>query len=165
MLRHDRRAAYRGDLKLLDDPDHDGRHGGAARHHVCQRRAVRAPGAGAPDQGRGAVPVRHRGFDWRQVDPTIFGSLLERFLGKDSRSNLGIHYTHEADIGRSSGPRPRSVAQDSDEIVRRLLALNQEIASGVRPYDPFGASRTTGLPSPSSNSEEQESGATYVAQI
>lgn len=105
------------------------------------------------------------GFDWRQVDPTIFGSLLERFLGKDSRSNLGIHYTHEADIGRSSGPRPRSVAQDSDEIVRRLLALNQEIASGVRPYDPFGASRTTGLPSPSSNSEEQESGATYVAQI
>lgn len=26
----------------------------------------------------------------------------------------------------------------SDEIVRRLLALNREIATGQRPYDPFG---------------------------
>lgn len=33
---------------------------------------------------------------------------------------------------------PRSVAQDHDEIVRRLLALNREIVTGERPYDPFG---------------------------
>jgi len=36
--------------------------------------------------------------DWRQVDPTIFGSLLEGFLGPERRSETGIHYTHEADI-------------------------------------------------------------------
>lgn len=37
-------------------------------------------------------------FDWRQVNPTIFGSLLEGVLGDERRSELGAHYTHEADI-------------------------------------------------------------------
>jgi hypothetical protein len=37
-------------------------------------------------------------FDWRQVNPTIFGSLLEGVLGQARRSALGAHYTHEADI-------------------------------------------------------------------
>jgi len=33
---------------------------------------------------------------------------------------------------------PQAAAQDGDEIVRRLLALNREIAAGTRKYDPFG---------------------------
>ena len=37
-------------------------------------------------------------FDWRKVDPTIFGSLLEGCLGHGRRWELGAHYTHEADI-------------------------------------------------------------------
>jgi hypothetical protein len=37
-------------------------------------------------------------FDWKQVNPTIFGSLLEGVLGSERRSALGAHYTHEADI-------------------------------------------------------------------
>jgi hypothetical protein len=37
-------------------------------------------------------------FDWRKVNPTIFGSLLEGVLGRERRSALGAHYTHEADI-------------------------------------------------------------------
>ncbi len=32
---------------------------------------------------------------------------------------------------------PKSIAQDGDEIVRRLLALNREIAAGERDYAPF----------------------------
>lgn len=36
-------------------------------------------------------------FDWRRVNPTIFGSLLEGVLG-DRRRELGAHYTHEVDI-------------------------------------------------------------------
>ena len=32
---------------------------------------------------------------------------------------------------------PRSIAGDPDETNARLLALNQEIAAGKRPYDPF----------------------------
>jgi hypothetical protein len=37
-------------------------------------------------------------FDWRKVDPTIFGSLMEGCLGRDRRWELGAHYTHEVDI-------------------------------------------------------------------
>lgn len=36
--------------------------------------------------------------DWRKVNPTIFGSLMEGVLGADRRSELGAHYTHEVDI-------------------------------------------------------------------
>ena len=34
---------------------------------------------------------------------------------------------------------PRSIAGNPDETNARLLALNQEIAVGKRPYDPFRA--------------------------
>jgi len=37
-------------------------------------------------------------FDWRYVDPTVFGSLLEGCLGKNHRWELGAHYTNEQDI-------------------------------------------------------------------
>src|SRR5690606_31155967 len=37
-------------------------------------------------------------LDWRAVDPTIFGSLMEGVLGEERRSEFGAHYTHEADI-------------------------------------------------------------------
>lgn len=37
-------------------------------------------------------------FNWREVNPTIFGSLMEGVLGDERRSELGAHYTHESDI-------------------------------------------------------------------
>lgn len=43
-------------------------------------------------------------FDWHQVNPTIFGSLLEGVLGDSRRSALGAHYTHEADIMKIVSP-------------------------------------------------------------
>ena len=33
---------------------------------------------------------------------------------------------------------PKAMTRDSDEVVRRLLKLNQEITAGTRIYDPFG---------------------------
>ena len=41
---------------------------------------------------------------------------------------------------------PKKIAQDNDEIVRRLLKLNHQIANGERPYDPFGTARAVGQP-------------------
>jgi hypothetical protein len=37
-------------------------------------------------------------FDWKRVEPHIFGSLLEGALGRESQWALGAHYTHEVDI-------------------------------------------------------------------
>lgn len=43
-------------------------------------------------------------FDWKSVEPHIFGSLLEGALGRDSQWALGAHYTHVADIMKVIGP-------------------------------------------------------------
>jgi hypothetical protein len=37
-------------------------------------------------------------FDWRHVNPTVFGALLEGCLGQDLRWKLGAHYTSEEDM-------------------------------------------------------------------
>lgn len=39
-------------------------------------------------------------YDWSKVEPTIFGSLMERVIA----GKLGAHYTHEADIMKIVGP-------------------------------------------------------------
>jgi hypothetical protein len=38
------------------------------------------------------------GLDWSAIDPSIFGTLFERALDPDKRSQLGAHYTSRADI-------------------------------------------------------------------
>jgi hypothetical protein len=43
-------------------------------------------------------------FDWKRVEPHIFGSLLEGALGRESQWALGAHYTHEVDIHKVVGP-------------------------------------------------------------
>jgi hypothetical protein len=37
-------------------------------------------------------------FDWRHVNPTVFGALMEGCLGHERRWELGAHYTSEEDI-------------------------------------------------------------------
>jgi hypothetical protein len=88
---------------------------------------LNTPG-GAPDQGiyagtpyaNGglfAAPARvHLNLDelhalrlaaqsnWCEVQPSIFGSLLEGGLGHDQQWRLGAHYTHEADIQKVVQP-------------------------------------------------------------
>lgn len=43
-------------------------------------------------------------FDWKSVEPHIFGSLLEGALGRESQWALGAHYTHATDIMKVVGP-------------------------------------------------------------
>ncbi|MFA6032844.1 MAG: DNA methyltransferase [Myxococcota bacterium] len=52
--------------------------------------------------GRRALELRHGEIDllvalgsmeWDQIDPTIFGTLFERFLDPDKRAQIGAHYT------------------------------------------------------------------------
>lgn len=77
-------------------------------------------------------------FDWRKVDPTIFGSLMEGCLGLDRRWELGAHYTHEADIMKIVRPtivepwRERLEASATVGEVRKVL---EELCS-FRVLDP-----------------------------
>jgi MmeI, DNA-methyltransferase domain/MmeI, N-terminal domain/MmeI, target recognition domain/MmeI, helicase spacer domain len=43
-------------------------------------------------------------LDWHQVEPAIFGAILQGALGKDKQWALGAHYTSEADIMKIVGP-------------------------------------------------------------
>jgi hypothetical protein len=43
-------------------------------------------------------------YDWRKVEPHIFGSLLQGTLGRDAQHALGAHYTHEVDIQKVIKP-------------------------------------------------------------
>ena len=36
--------------------------------------------------------------DWSAIEPSIFGTLFERTLDPDKRSQLGAHYTSREDI-------------------------------------------------------------------
>jgi type II restriction/modification system DNA methylase subunit YeeA len=38
------------------------------------------------------------GYDWASVEPSIFGTLFERTLDPDKRSQIGAHYTSRVDI-------------------------------------------------------------------
>lgn len=65
-------------------------------------------------------------FDWRKVEPHVFGSLLQGTLGREARHALGAHYTHEVDIQKVIKPsivepwRERIDGAASHEDVRRL---------------------------------------------
>lgn len=64
--------------------------------------------------------------DWSQVEPAIFGTLLERALAKKERSRLGAHYTPRSYVERLVRPvvmEPLRQAWDEVELeVKRLLA-------------------------------------------
>ncbi len=43
-------------------------------------------------------------FNWRQVQPSIFGSLLQGVFGREKQWQLGAHYTHEGEIQKIVEP-------------------------------------------------------------
>ncbi len=53
-------------------------------------------------------------YDWRDVDPSIFGTLLEQALDKNERRQLGAHYTPRAYV-------ERLVDRDSHRAVARRM--------------------------------------------
>src|SRR6202171_632634 len=51
------------------------------------RRAIRL------DDGDIGLLIAAARLDWSRIDPTIFGTLFERFLDPDKRAQIGAHYT------------------------------------------------------------------------
>ncbi len=73
-------------------------------------------------------------FDWSKVDPTIFGSLMERIIA----GKLGAHYTHEADIMKIVGPtivRPWTRRIDSADTPTAAWEVLNELCA-FRVLDP-----------------------------
>jgi type II restriction/modification system DNA methylase subunit YeeA len=58
-----------------------------------------------PLEGADLVALQHAAdMDWRNIDPSIFGTLFERGLNPSKRSQLGAHYTDPATIMRLIDP-------------------------------------------------------------
>ena len=72
-------------------------------------------------------------LDWSSIEPAIFGTLFERGLDPDKRSQLGAHYTSEADIRLIVEPvlmeplrrRWAEVEQQANEIIEKSKALQK----------------------------------------
>jgi hypothetical protein len=73
-------------------------------------------------------------YDWRKVEPHIFGSLLEGALGPDAQHELGAHYTHEVDIQKVVGPsitEPWQERIDSAQTLAEVQQLQNELLNFV----------------------------------
>src|SRR5436305_7031715 len=56
--------------------------------------------------------------DWSQVDPSIFGTLLERALNPKERHRLGAHYTPRAYVERLVKPTIEEPLRSDWDLVR-----------------------------------------------
>jgi len=70
--------------------------------------------------------------DWKQVEPAIFGTLLERALDKRQRHKLGAHYTPRAYVERLVTP---TVMQPLREDWRDIQASVQRLAADGKEDD------------------------------
>jgi hypothetical protein len=73
-------------------------------------------------------------FQWSQVQPSIFGSLLQGGVGHDRQWALGAHYTHEADIQKIVQPTVVEPWQERIENVsshREAVAAQQDLLNDV----------------------------------
>ena len=61
-------------------------------------------------------------YDWRKVEPHIFGSLLQGTLGEHEQHALGAHYTHEVDIQKVVKP---SIVDPWRERIENASTLKQ----------------------------------------
>lgn len=72
--------------------------------------------------------------DWREVEPAIFGTLLERALDARERHKLGAHYTPRAYVERLVGPAVVDPLREEWEAVQvevaQIEAASEERAAG-----------------------------------
>ncbi len=72
---------------------------------------------------------RAAALDWAEIDPSILGTLFERGLDPDKRSQLGAHYTAREMIERLINPVVREPLAEEWQEVRAQIAAT--LAAGV----------------------------------
>ena len=78
-------------------------------------------------------------LDWKQINPDIFGSMIQAVADEDERGALGMHYTSVPNILKVLNPLflddLRTSLEDAAENARKLLNLRKRI-SRIRVFDP-----------------------------
>lgn len=78
-------------------------------------------------------------LDWQEINPDIFGSMIQSVADPDKRSELGMHYTSVPNILKVLGPL---FLDDLDEQIekagdsRKALARVLKRIEGIRVFDP-----------------------------
>ena len=74
------------------------------------------------------------GFNWRQVQPSIFGSLLQGVFGREKQWQLGAHYTHESEIQKIVEPtivRPWKTRIEAISSLKEAQRAQQDLLNYV----------------------------------
>ena len=84
--------------------------------------------------------LQHAGtLNWRQINPDIFGSMIQAVADDEERGALGMHYTSVPNILKVLNPlfldELRAALQDAGSNARMLLNLRKRMAR-IRVFDP-----------------------------
>lgn len=78
-------------------------------------------------------------LNWKEINPDIFGSMIQAVADDDERGNLGLHYTSVPNILKVLNPLflddLREQLEQAEENARKLLNLRKRI-SNIRVFDP-----------------------------
>ncbi len=78
-------------------------------------------------------------LDWKQINPDIFGSMIQAVADDDERGALGMHYTSVPNILKVLNPLflddLRQKLEEAGDNGRKLLNLRNRMA-GIRVFDP-----------------------------
>lgn len=79
------------------------------------------------------------GLDWKQINPDIFGSMIQAVADESERKNIGMHYTSVPNILRVLDPLflddLRARLDEAGDNARKLLNLRRRMAC-IRLFDP-----------------------------
>jgi len=79
------------------------------------------------------------GLDWKQINPDIFGSMIQAVADDEERGELGMHYTSVPNILKVLNPLflddLRTQLEEAGDNKRKLLNLRNRIAR-IRVFDP-----------------------------
>ena len=78
-------------------------------------------------------------LDWQQINPDIFGSMIQAVADDEERGSLGMHYTSVPNILKVLNPLflddLREQLEDAGDNARKLLNLRKRL-SKIRVFDP-----------------------------
>lgn len=78
-------------------------------------------------------------LNWQQINPDIFGSMIQAVADDDERGELGMHYTSVPNIEKVLNPLflddLRAQLEEAGDNARKLLSLRKRLAN-IRVFDP-----------------------------